>query len=338
MNPVGVVIVGCGAIGEIVATRVYPTLVDIARVVAVVDAVAERATSLARTLDAMAYPTLQAALADPAVEVVDIRLPHRMHAAAAMEAIRSGRDVLVEKPLATSLDDARTIVQAAAARPGLTLAVGENYAFLEPVLTARRLIDDGEVGEICAVRTSRVFELAGVWVRDGWRLDNRQDGGVVIDQATHQTSMIRKLAGEITHVHAFGRPVVAERSCDDAAVVNLRCANGIIAQQFYAWTSPFSGPGVEAEVTGTKGTVQVHVAYDEPGGGTLLIRPDLSGGRQWVLDSGDYYASLAPVVSDWLMARRDGRPPRMTGEEGLADLAAGLAIQESMASGKVVTL
>ena len=202
---VRIVLVGCGAIGWEVATRVYahPTGGRY-RLVAAVDPYADRADAVGALLGIPAFASLAAVLAAGVeFDAVDQRLPHHLHADAAIEVLTAGRHVLVEKPLATSIADAAHMVAASdGSGGGVVAAVAENYPHLSAVKAARHAIAAGQAGAIRALRTTRAYTLGGVWVRDGWRAGTGPSSGIMLDQGTHHTSLLRQLGGEITAVAA----------------------------------------------------------------------------------------------------------------------------------------
>ncbi len=333
MGPIRVAVVGCGAWAEMITQRIYSSLAEIGQVVATVDKRPERAAKLAALLGAHPYTSLDAALEGEAIDAVDVRLPHAKHAEASLQAIRRGKHVLVEKPLATSLADGEEMVVAAAGA-GVVLSVGENYPFLEHVRVARRLLDEQAIGRLLAVRSTRAFSITqgGTWVRDGWRLDASRAGGVLIDQGAHHVNMLRRLVGEITHVQACSGGGPGQQA-EELVVVNCRFANGVLGQQFYCWSTATPDPGPQATLYGVAGSIEIHISYFQPGGGVLLLRPDLPGGRTWELQGGDFLDSALPVVEDWLRACRGERQPEMPGEDGLRDLKVVLAAYQSIDSG-----
>lgn len=310
-----VVLVGCGAMGSIAAERVYLGRDD-ARIVATVDPDADRARTVADQLDAVACSSLAEALDAVPCDAVDIRTTHPQHSAAALTAIAARKHVLVEKPLATTVADAEAIV-AAAHDADVIAAVAENYAFFRPVVEAARLLADGAIGELLTVRTHRITEVTGVWARDGWRSDGGRAGGVLLDQGTHFTQLLRRTVGEITHVAAYTSVRTPGWTADDSAVVNCRFANGLIGQQLYCFASGTAEVGAEAYFYGTEGSLEIHTTYDAPGGGLRLFgRNDSS----WPVEGGDYFDSFHLVVEDWLAACRGESAPTMPVEEGLRDL------------------
>jgi predicted dehydrogenase len=320
-RPVRVALLGCGVVSEILADMAYPHLGDLATVVAAVDSREDRAAAFAARLGARPYTSLAAALAAEQVDAVDVRLPHPLHAAAALEAIAAGCHVMVEKPLAT------------------VLAVAENYEFLPALATARQLLDAGAVGPVLVARGQRICTVEGIWMRDGWRVDSRRGGGgVLLDQGCHQVHLLRHLLGEITHVHAYASDRHPSWHGEDSVVVNCRVAGGIIAQQLYCWGTSTPQVGAEAYVYGVEGSLEIHLTYGAPGGGVVVHRPDLPGGGRWELRGADYHDTFLPTLRDWLLACAGEKPAGMPGEDGLRDLAVVAAAYRSLETGAEVAV
>src|SRR6218665_3227182 len=186
--------------GTIMARDIYPRLAGEVEVVAVVDRHLERGGPLAAGLGAAACVSLDAALRERSIDAVDIRLQHAAHSAATIEALQHGLHVLVEKPLATTLEECYAMI--AAARAGLTVAVAENYPHLAAVRATRAALASGVVGELLTLRSTRVYTLEGVWANTVWRQGDNPMAGILWDQGTHHTSMLRAIAGEVTSVAA----------------------------------------------------------------------------------------------------------------------------------------
>ena len=124
------------------------------------------------------------------IDAADIRTPHAAHADSACDALARGWHVLVEKPLATTLAEAERI-RRAAATAGRVAAVAENYPHIQAVRAARDAMAAGAVGDVLTLRSTRAFTLDGVWLRDGWRRGGGPSGGLLLDQGTHHTSLLR---------------------------------------------------------------------------------------------------------------------------------------------------
>lgn len=331
MEPLRVAVIGCGAVAEWHVTSGYAAIPETAVVVAAGDTRLERAVTLAGPLDAVAYSDLDALLADPRVEAVDLCVPHPLHAPLALKALAAGKHVLVEKPLATTVAAGQAMVDLAAQK-GLTLCVSENYPFSEPFRRARALIEAGEIGRVVALRSHRVGYLDGIWLRDGWRQDARQaGGGMLLDQGCHYTNILRMMGGPITHVAATTAQTRTDWHGEDSAALSLRFASGIIGEGFYCWGTRTPAIGAEVYVYGERGSLEV--GSWRPA--LVMHRADLPDGRQVVMDEADYMVAFARIIEDFALSARGQRQPTMPGSEGLEDLKVVMAAYRSVASGRL---
>jgi phthalate 4,5-cis-dihydrodiol dehydrogenase len=141
----------------------------------------------------MAYPTIEELCADPTVDVVYIATPHEMHAEHARVAAQAGKHILVEKPMAITLEECQSMIDASR-RAGVQLIVGHSHSFNRPILRAREIIDSGRVG---AVRMITAFNFTDFLYRPRRpeELDTRKGGGVIFSQAAHQVDIARLLGG-----------------------------------------------------------------------------------------------------------------------------------------------
>ena len=155
-------------------------------------------------------------LASDAIDAVVVCTPNFTHAEFALEALRAGKHVLVEKPLATEVADCRTVVEEAEQK-GLVLQVGVELRYSDVVQTMRGLIDEGAIGQPVVVRTH-------VW-RDwgtpgGWRAEVRRSGGLFFELAIHYIDLLNYLAGRPpAWVTAAGGARVTGRDIDYTSVV-----------------------------------------------------------------------------------------------------------------------
>lgn len=140
-----------------------------------------------------AYASVAALLAHPGLDAVLIATPTALHAEQAQQAAAAGKHVLVEKPMAATLAEARAMVDVAE-RAGVSLLVGHSHSFDAPIQAMRALIESGELGRVRMVNT---------WCFSDWmqrprradELDADQGGGVTLRQGAHQFDIIRLLCG-----------------------------------------------------------------------------------------------------------------------------------------------
>lgn len=146
-----------------------------------------------RDFAAVSYENVRDLCHDPKVDVVYIASPHQFHVEHVKLAAEAGKHVLVEKPLAISLEEGRSMVDAAT-KAGIHLIVGPSHSFDEPILQAREIIKTGELGK---VRMIQAFNYTDFLYRPrrAEELDTAQGGGVVFSQAIHQIDVVRLLGG-----------------------------------------------------------------------------------------------------------------------------------------------
>jgi phthalate 4,5-cis-dihydrodiol dehydrogenase len=167
--------------------------------------------------------------ADPAVDVLYIATPHESHAAHARLAASAGKHVLVEKPMALSLEDCRDMIQAAR-KAGVVLIVGHSHAFDAPVLKARELIQSGAFG---ALRMLSALDFTDFVYRP--RRAEELETGAVLNQAAHQVDILRLLAGaKVRSVRAFTGDFDAARPTEGAYSCLLGFDNGVFANAVYS--------------------------------------------------------------------------------------------------------
>src|SRR5262245_9009723 len=135
-------------------TVMLPTLARDPRValVAAADPRPEARARFAAEFHAQTHDSVEALCADPAVEVVYVATPHQLHAAHAAVAAKSGKHLLIEKPMAISIAECETMI-AAAQTAGVHLIVGHSHSFDAPIARARRLIESGEFGAVRLITT-----------------------------------------------------------------------------------------------------------------------------------------------------------------------------------------
>ena len=161
--------------------------------VAAADPRAEARRRFAKDFGGKAYDTVEELCADPGVEVVYVATPHQLHARHAILAARNGKHVLVEKPMALTLDDCTAMV-AAARSAGVFLIVGHSHSFDAPILRTRALIASDEYGAVRMIHALNYTDFL-CRPRRPEELDTAQGGGAVFNQAAHQVDIVRFIGG-----------------------------------------------------------------------------------------------------------------------------------------------
>jgi phthalate 4,5-cis-dihydrodiol dehydrogenase len=179
------------------------------------------------------YATLDELLQDETIDAVYIATPHDLHAVQTLAALRAGKHVLVEKPMATSVEDC--LAMAGAAREaGLALIVGPSHGFDEQVRTAASLVASREFGQVRMV-TALNFTDFMFRPRRPEELDPARGGGVVFSQAAHQIDVVRRLVGSpVTGIRAVTANWDSQRPSDGAYTALMTFEGGAAASLSYS--------------------------------------------------------------------------------------------------------
>ncbi|HVP31925.1 MAG TPA: Gfo/Idh/MocA family oxidoreductase [Myxococcota bacterium] len=246
-------LIGCGGIGQIRARalRATPEL----RLVAAADAEASRAAQAATPHGAAVLRDWRACLGRDDVDAVIVSTPPALHAEMCVEALRAGKHVLVEKPLARNPEECGAILEAERAS-GRFLATGFNYRFYPSVRAAREALDAGAVGALDHVRSYSGYTAADhshAWLHE---LD-AMGGGALRDNGIHLIDLTRWFLGEVDEVKGFRTNAVWRfPGCEDNGYALLRSEAGRVATLHASWTE-WAGYQFRIELYGDRGRIRL---------------------------------------------------------------------------------
>ena len=295
--PFRVGVVGVGVMGSNHA-RVISELPGV-ELTGIVDIDRHQARNVSRSLGCRAFENLDALL-ECGVEATTIAAPTHLHHDLAITCIRRGIHVLIEKPIASTAEEGRSLI-AAARRAGVTLMVGHVERF-NPAVQAIKETLRGE--EILSIAITRVGPFPP-------RMSNV---GVVIDLAVHDIDLIRWFTdSEIIEMQPQLSSAVAER--EDIALLQFRTASGVLAHINTNWLTPFKARTAHVAtrkkyVMGDLLTRQVTECFGFKPDGSYSMR-HLSVG---------YAEPLRTELQAFVDAVRSGTTPAVSGEEGVASL------------------
>ena len=305
-NPLKLGVVGVGVMGSNHA-RVLAEIAGV-HLVGVVDPERKQREFVARTLGCAEFSDLDA-LFRSGVDAVTIAAPTHLHHDLALKCISHGINVMVEKPIAPTVEEGRAIV-AAARRAGVTLMIGHVERFNPAVESIKRAIEDQDILSIAITRVGPFPP----------RMSNV---GVVIDLAVHDIDLIRWFTeSDIVEVQPQLSSAVAER--EDIALLQFRTASGVLAHINTNWLTPFKARNVTVAtrgkyVMGDLLTRQVTECFG--------FRPDGSYSMRHL--SVGYAEPLRAELLSFVNAIRSGQPPAVTGEEGVASLEVAIRCLDS---------
>ena len=329
-------LLGCGRIAKRHADILGNAQVAGAKLVAVCDSDVGRAEALGERYGVERFASLDEMMrgAGERIDVVCVLTPSGAHAEHAVAIARHGKHVVVEKPMALTLDDADRMI-AECEQHGVKLFVVKQNRFNVPVVKTREALDAGRFGKL-VLGTVRVrwCRPQAYYDQDAWRGTWAHDGGVLANQASHHVDMLEWMMGDVESVFAKSIRASARIEAEDTGVVVLKFRSGALGTiEATTAVRPTDLEG-SLSIIGEKGSVEIagfavnqlrtwKFADDAPGAGDTVEQfsenpPNVYGfGHTRFLDS--VVASL-----------RDGLPPSVDGHAGRRSLELITAIYESI--------
>jgi predicted dehydrogenase len=355
MKSLGIGLIGTGYMGKCHAlawNAVAPTFGDVARpkLVHLGEANAALATRKAEELGfARASGDWRAVVADPEVDVVSITTPNQFHAEMAIAALKAGKHVWCEKPMATSATDAVAMLEAAQAA-GKVAALGYNYIQNPAVRHMRRLIEQGAIGTVNHVRVEMDEDfMADPAAPFGWKSEAASGYGALDDFAVHPLSLLSVLVGRIASVVVDMAKPYAERplagggnravETHDIANVLFRLENGVSGSLLVNRSAWGRKGRIAIQIFGSEGSLlfdqermnelqlfQVRGAVEEQGFRTILTGTSHPPYDRFIPAPGHGlgFNDLKVIEARELMRRIAGEPAH------LIEFEAGLHIERSV--------
>ncbi len=341
---IGFAIMGCGRVAVRHAELLASGQISGAKLVAVCDPQGTRAEEFSSKHDVPAYKTLEELMSvhSDAIEVVSILTESGNHADHAREVVKWNKHVLVEKPMALTLQDADDMIRLCDEADRKLFVVKQNR-FNRPVVAVRKAFEEGKFGRLTmgSVRV-RWARHQAYYDQDAWRGTWEMDGGVFANQASHHVDLLRYFLGEPISVFATTRAALADIECEDTGVAIVEFASGAVGViEATTATRPTNLEG-SLSILGEKGTAVI--------GGVAVNRletlkfegaDDLTAEQFAAISENPpgvygfghkaYYDSVVHTLTE-------GGPALVDGLEGRQSLELILAIYESAATGQPVSL
>ncbi len=215
-------------------TIMLPTFTGDPRIVmvAAADPREEARQRFATDFKARVYPTVEALCVDPEIDVIYVATPHQLHAAHVCLAAAAGKHILVEKPLAITIDECSAMIEAAAAAK-VHLIVGHSHSFDAPYRETRALVASGTFGRLGMINVLN-FTNFMYRPRRPEELVTAQGGGVLFSQGAHQIDIVRLIGGgRVRSVRAFTGVWDRTRAAEGAYAAMLEFQDGAFATAVY---------------------------------------------------------------------------------------------------------
>ncbi len=338
-------IIGCGKITEVRHAPEYAENPN-CQLVAFFDVVPERAKALAEQYGGVAYDSIEALLASD-VDAVSVCVANAYHAQASIQALKAGKHVLCEKPMATTPEDCEAMVAAAKAA-GKFLMIGQNQRLAKAHVKAREIIESGEMGKVITFETHFAHPGPEGWtgVRDSWFFDKKVASfGVMADLGVHKTDLIHYLTGKkivrtsavlatLNKTFSDGRPITV----DDNAYAIYTMEDGVVGTMHVSWTN-YGNENNSTKMYMEGGVLRM---YDDPKYSLIVEKRDgevipyeldlltsnkeqTSGGRT---STGVIDAFVESIVTN--------TPPAISGESAMHAMKVVFANEQSAQLGKAV--
>jgi len=297
------------------------------RVVAVASREVAKARDYASTWGlGRAYGSYEELLADGDLDVVYISLPNHLHAEWAVKALRAGKHVLCEKPLALSVAEIDTMT-AEAAKAGRVLAEAFMYRHHPQTRLVRELVAGGAIGKPASMRGSFTFRMKS---ESDHRLLAASGGGSIWDVGCYPVSLARHLAGT-EPLEAWGRAMMGRGGVDESFFGELLFPGDLVFQFDSGFRSPYR---TRFEVSGELGTLVVESPFKPQGGDKVIIRRE-DRVEEIAVSPAELYAG---EVADLEACVLDGKAPAMDLADSRGNAAALAALLASAREGRPTRL
>ncbi|MCV3296611.1 MAG: Gfo/Idh/MocA family oxidoreductase [Oenococcus sp.] len=338
-----VAVIGCGKIAQMRHLPEYAANPNVT-LVGYFDYTAQRAARAAQEYGGQVYASIKELLADSKIDAVSVCLANAAHAQVSIQALEAGKDVLCEKPMATTIEDCKAMIHAARDYHR-ALMIGHNQRLAQAHLTAKKLLSQGLIGRVLSFKTTfghggpeqwSVNAGPGTWFFD----QNRSKFGAIFDLGVHKTDLIQYLLDSRV-VSVSAKMATLDKkdadgnfiAVDDNAISIYTMANGAIGTMSASWT--YYGEEDNSTILyGSKGIMKI---YDDP---HYAIKIILKNGEKIFYDTdqiqtNDHQANSG-VIDEFVSAILEKRPSMIDAITVLAAMRAVFAAVESNKLGKTV--
>lgn len=336
----GIGIIGCGKIAQI---RHIPELLDNpdAQIIGCFDSKPGRASEIADSIHAQAYDSVDALLADPRIDAVCVCVANIAHCDITVRALKAGKDVLCEKPMAATIEECELMVSTAKAC-GRKLMIAQNQRLADAHAKAKELIDAGEIGKVLTFRTSFGHSGPENWSVDPgkntWFFDKKQAVmGVMADLGIHKTDLIQYLISQKI-IASTARLVTLDKkgpdgtpiSVDDNAICIYEMDGGAMGTMVASWTY-YGAEDNSTVIYGTEGNMTIYdidrapIVIRKPSGEVIQYELGQIQTNACQTKSGIADAFIASLVND--------TEPPISGENVLTAMRAVFASIKSSETG-----
>lgn len=310
MKTLGTAVIGCGSISGVHLTALAK--LELAELKAVVDVNESLAQKAAAEYGCAYYTDYHEMLKRDDIQVVHLCTGHYQHAPMAVDALKAGKHVLTEKPMAENKAAAQTMLQAAKEHPEVQLGVIFQNRYNPASVRMKTAVDNGEFGKLICMKGIVTWYRSAAYYETPWKGKwATEGGGVLINQAIHTVDLLQWLGGDIASIKGSISTDALEGviEVEDTAHAHIQFKNGVTAI-FYATNAYLKNSPVEMELVFENGTLILRgdtLYLDHNGELTVLAEPvknTLGAKSYWGMSHEhqirDFYAHLLEDKPFWL--------------------------------------
>jgi predicted dehydrogenase len=330
-----IAILGCGKVAHLHASAIQN--LPNARLAGVWSRTQQTANGFACQYKVPAYTDVAELIKKEKIDLAVVCTPHPFHLEPAQQAALQGANILVEKPLASTLEDADKIISTCK-KAGVKLGVVSQRRWYEPVLRVKKAIEAGKIGKpVLGTVNMLGWRDKSYYDADKWRGNwKTEGGGVLVNQAPHQLDILLWFMGEVEEVYGIWRnlnhPYI---EVEDTALAVIKFRNGGIGNvivsnsqkpgiygKVHVHGENGASAGVQTDggamfIAGMKGILEppVNDLWTIPGEEELV--------EKWKMEDARHFSSIDPMthyierqIEDFLSALEENRAPLVTGEDG----------------------
>ena len=330
-----IAILGCGKVAHLHASAIQN--LPNARLAGVWSRTQQTANGFACQYKVPAYTDVAELIKKEKIDLAVVCTPHPFHLEPAQQAALQGANILVEKPLASTLEDADKIISTCK-KAGVKLGVVSQRRWYEPVLRVKKAIEAGKIGKpVLGTVNMLGWRDKSYYDADKWRGNwKTEGGGVLVNQAPHQLDILLWFMGEVEEVYGIWRnlnhPYI---EVEDTALAVIKFRNGGIGNVI---VSNSQKPGIYGKVhvhgeNGASEGVQTDGGAMFIAGMKGILEPPVNDlwtipgeeelAEKWKMEDVRHFSSIDPMthymerqIEDFLFALDENRDPLVTGEDG----------------------
>ena len=335
-------LVGCGRIAKRHSDLLGDNQISGAKLISVADNQLERAKAIGEDKVVPAYADMHEMMREEKPDVVTVLTESGLHAQHVVELAPYGADIVVEKPMALTLEDADKMIETCD-RHGVRLFVVKQNRFNVPVVELRKALEGGRFGKL-VLGTVRVrwCRPQAYYDQDSWRGTWAYDGGVLTNQASHHIDLLEWMMGDVESVFAKSTTALVDIEAEDTAIVTLKFENGALG--IIEATTAVRPKDLEGSISilGETGTVEIagfavnemkHWNFSEawPGDDNVFEKFSVNPPNVYGFGHQEYYEHVVDCIQNKKQALVDGL-------QGRKSLELINAIYESIETGREVFL